>query len=141
MGRPLSIDLRERIVRSVEEGGTVRAVGSRFGVAPSSVSNISRLWRATESVAPKKMGGDYRSRRTEAHRERLLDLVAATPDLTLEEIQAKLREDRIEASYGALWRFFQRHKISYKKNRACRRTGTRRCGRGPGALERPAGAA
>lgn len=40
MARPLSDDLRVRLVEAVEAGGTIRAVGKRFGVSPSSVSKI-----------------------------------------------------------------------------------------------------
>ena len=58
MPKPLSNDLRERIVRAVEEGASVRFVGARFGVSASSVNNIFRLWRETGNVAPKKMGGE-----------------------------------------------------------------------------------
>ena len=79
MPKPLSIDLRERIVGAVVAGGSLRVVAARFGVSPSSVSNISRGWRETGSVAPKKMGGDHRSHVIEAHRDRILALVGATP--------------------------------------------------------------
>ena len=51
MPKPLSQDLRHRIVAAVEAGGGMRAVAGRYDVSPSSVSNISRLWRATGSVA------------------------------------------------------------------------------------------
>ena len=141
MPKPLSIDLRERIVGAVVAGGSVRVVGARFGVGASSVSKISRRWRETGSVAPKKMGGDRRSHVIEAHCERLLALVAATPDLTLEEIRAALREDGVVVGYGAVWRFFNRHRISFKKNRARRRAGQARRRRGPRALAQPTGAA
>ena len=81
MPRPLSLDLRWRIVDAVTAGGSVRAVASRFAVSPSSVSNISRLWRATGDVTPKPMGGDRRSHNIEAHGARLLALVSETPDM------------------------------------------------------------
>lgn len=58
MPPPLSLDLRNLIVAVVEAGGSLRAVAVRYDVSPSSVSNISRLRRATGSVAPKPLGGD-----------------------------------------------------------------------------------
>ncbi len=57
MLKPLSIDLRRRIVEAKEAGGSLRSVRDRFGVAASSVSNLHTLWRARGSVEPKKMGG------------------------------------------------------------------------------------
>ena len=136
MAKPLSKDLRARIVRAVEEGGSVRAVGARFGVSPSSVSNISRLWRATGSVAPKKMGGDRRSHVTEAHGDRILGVIGARPDLTLDEIRAALRGDGVEVGRVSIWRFFARHGISFKKNGARRRARAPGRRRGAGGLER-----
>ena len=67
MLKPLSIDLRRRIVEAKEAGGSLRSVRDRFGVAASSVSNLHTLWRARGSVEPKKMGAiaaAMRSRRT-----------------------------------------------------------------------------
>lgn len=43
----LSEDLRVRLVEAMEAGGTNRAVGERFGVAPISVSKIHQRWRRT----------------------------------------------------------------------------------------------
>jgi transposase len=92
-----------------------RVVAARFGVAPSSVSNVSRRWRETGSVAPRKIGGDRRSQVIEARRDWLLELVADTPDLTLREIRAALSEVGVAVGHGTVWRFFDRHDISVKK--------------------------
>ena len=52
------------------------------------------------------------------HAERVLALVAERPDLTLEEIVAALHKQRMPGSHSALWRFLQRHDISFKKKPA-----------------------
>jgi hypothetical protein len=57
MTRPLSNDLRERVVAAVCGGESCRSVASRFGVAVSSVVKWSQRYRATGSVVPSKMGG------------------------------------------------------------------------------------
>lgn len=57
MSRPLSNDLRERVVAAVSGGESCRAVAARFGVAVSSVVKWSQRHRATGSVAPGKMAG------------------------------------------------------------------------------------
>jgi transposase len=51
------------------------------------------------------------------HEEWLLELVRREPDLTLEEIQCRLRDElQQKAGLGSVWRFFDRHGISFKKS-------------------------
>ena len=58
MARPLSIDLRERAVAAVLEGGLSRhRAAARFGAAPSTVINWIWRFQAAGSVAPGQMGG------------------------------------------------------------------------------------
>ena len=57
MTRPLSNDLRERVVAAVLAGASCRKAAARFDVAVSSVVKLSQRYRATGSVAPGKMGG------------------------------------------------------------------------------------
>jgi transposase len=63
------------------------------------------------------MGGDRRSAGTEAHAATILARVEARPDLTLEELRVALAAEGVAVSYGALWRFLHRHKITRKKSR------------------------
>jgi transposase len=60
-----------------------------------------------------KQGGDRRSQHIEA--EAAFILVEEKPDLTLSEIQTRLKERGKRAGIGTLWRFFQRHGITLKK--------------------------
>ena len=86
MARPLSDDLRVRLVNAVETDGSIRAVGKRFGVSPSSVSEIHKRWRRTGCVRAAPMGADRRSDSTEAHGPRILALLKGQPDLTPDQI-------------------------------------------------------
>jgi hypothetical protein len=61
----------------------------------------------------------------EAHADFLLVLIADQPDLTLEA----MRKRRIAGSRSAVWRFFERHSISFKKKPAG--GGAKASGRGP----------
>ena len=123
MLKPLSIDLRRRIVEAKEAGGSLRSVRDRFGVAASSVSNLHTLWREGERRAEEdggerraeEDGGDRRSHAIEAHHDWLLELVAETPDLTLAEIRLALLGRSHGFGKGTVWRFFERHRISFKK--------------------------
>ena len=37
------------------------------------------------------------------------------PDLTLDEVVCAMRKRKLPGSRTAVWRFFQRHKITFKK--------------------------
>jgi transposase len=123
MGKILSDDLRVRVVGAVEAGTSRRAAAARFGVSVSSAIRWVQAWRARGEVGAKPQGGDRRSHHIEAHAGFLLDQIEQTPDVTLAELQARLRERGVSAGIGTLWRFFDRRDISFKKNRARRRAG------------------
>jgi transposase len=58
MGKPYSIDLRERVVAAVLNGGMSRNQAARqFGVGISTAINWVKRQQATGSFAPDQMGG------------------------------------------------------------------------------------
>lgn len=119
MTRPLSLDLRYRVIEAIDGGMSCRSAASRFGIAPSAAVKWHRLWRETGSVAPRAQGGDKRSGRIEALGDVILSMVEETPDLTLAEIAARLEHDHSERfALSTLHRFFRRHRWSVKKSPA-----------------------
>lgn len=124
MAKPLSEDLRTRVVRGVEEGMSRRAAAERFGVSVSSAVRFVKEWRESGATKAKRQGGDQRSQRIEEHRERILSAIAAKPDMTLVEIAAMLKSER-GASFApsSIWRFLDRHGVTFKKKRARSRAG------------------
>ena len=121
MGKSLSIDLRMRVVEAVEAGASRRQAAARFGVGVSSAIRWVRAWRERGDVRAKPQGGDRRSRPIEAHAAFLLAEIERTPDVTLAELQVLLRDRGLSVGIGTVWRFFERHGISFNKNRArCR---------------------
>jgi len=48
----------------------------------------------------------------------LLTPTEVEPDLALEEVISEMRKHKIPSGCTVVWRFFQRHKITFKK-RAC----------------------
>jgi transposase len=136
MTKPLSLDLRRRIIRAVEEEGmSRRAAAARFGVVPSTAVELVRQWKATGSCEARPQGGDRRSGRIEAHAGEILALVKAEPDITLEEIASQLFEAHGERFVpSVLWRFFDRRAVTFKKNGARQRAGTPGRGRAAGRL-------
>jgi len=122
MTRPLSMDIRDRLVRAVDGGMTRRSAAKRFGVAASTAIKWVEQWQRTGVVAPRPRGGDHRSQRLETHAEEILGLIEQTPDITLSEIAAHLDEAHgIKAAPSSVWRLLDRHGMTFKKNRARRR--------------------
>jgi transposase len=119
---PLSLDLRKRVVTAIrEEGISCRSAARQFKVSYASAIRWAQAMRERGSFAPLTMGGDTRSRRVEAHADYLLRLHRLEPDLTLAEICARLERARGEkVSPSMIWRFFDRHDITYKKSRRTR---------------------
>ncbi len=123
MTRPLSNDLRGRVIDAVDGGMSRRAAAARFGVAVSTAIKWVGRWRATGSRSPRRQGGDKRSHRIEAHREEILALIAESPDITLAEIADHLRARHgLGVAQSTVWRLLDRHGMTFKKNRARRRT-------------------
>lgn len=131
MAKALSLDLRVRVLRAVDEGMTHRAVADRFGVSPASVSR----WRARQregSARPGPLGGDRRSARVEAAAPRILAALHETPDATIHDLRTELAASGLTFGFGTLQRFLKRHQITRKKRP---RTPTSKAGRtsSPGA--------
>ena len=116
MARPLSNDLRKRVVARHEGGESIRSVGAMFGVAPSTVSKWARRLRETGSVAPAKFGG-HRRPLLAPHRAWIHARFAEQPELTLEGLRAELAARGIRVSYGAVRKFVHDEGLSFKKNR------------------------
>jgi transposase len=114
MVRPLSNDLRERVVAAVLAGETSRSVAARFGVAVSSVVKWSQRHRATGSVAPGRMGG-HRKRVLEPHRAFIAERIGQNPNLTLHGLKAELAARGVAVSHDAIWRFLRREGLRFKK--------------------------
>ena len=117
MTRPLSDDLRRRVVTAVDDGMSRRGAGKRVGIAPSTAIKWVRAWRLTGSYRPRAQGGDRRSQRIEARAEVVLALVEETPDMTLAEIAAPLESGHgVRVSQNTVWRFFHRRSITFNKS-------------------------
>ncbi len=127
MTKPLSEDLRGRVIDAVENKMSRRAAAERFGVSVSSAVRGVKRWRETGARGPQPLGGDQRSQRIEAYRDEILAAVEVEPDITLVEIAEFLHRDHgLRVAPSTVWRFLERHAMTVKKNRACQRAGTAR---------------
>jgi putative transposase len=115
MGRPLSNDLRERVVNAIGAGESCRSVAARFGIAASSAVKWAQRYRSSGSVAPGKMGG-HRKRILEPHRAFIVERINQTSHLTLHGLKAELAARGVQVSHDTVWQFLRREGLRFKKN-------------------------
>jgi transposase len=115
MSKALSLDLRTRVLVAIGGGPSCRQAAERFGVSASSAIRWRSLVRKQGDAKPKALGGDRRSDHIEAHAASILAFLDETPDITLEELRTLLAKKGVTVGYGALWRFFDRRRITRKK--------------------------
>ena len=117
MGKPYSEDLRRRVVEAAKDGATIPETAEQLGMSISSVVRFRRLHRETGSVGAAKFGG-YKGYALAAHEERVRQLVAEQPDITLAEIKAALAQKKVEVGKSSISRFLHHLKLSFKKKSA-----------------------
>lgn len=124
MARGYSKDLRMRAVSIVESGESAREAARLLDLGASTAIRWIERWTTTGKVDALPGTGHSRSP-LNMHEQWLLALVATEPDLTLEEIRTRLaREKKLKAGRTSIWRFYDRHEITFKKNAARRRAGS-----------------
>src|ERR1700722_268090 len=116
MARAYSADMRQRVIDRVESGASRREAAEHYEVSPSTAVIWVKCFRETGRCAAKPRGGSTSP--LEKHADFLLALIELEPDLTLDEVVGVMRELKILGSRTAVWRFFQRHKITFKKKPA-----------------------
>ena len=94
-----SNDLRVRVIQVVEGGAAARAAARQFVIGDATAIRWAKRWRETGSFEAKSNKGQSRSP-LKKHEEWLLALVRQEPDLTLEEIQRRLLDERDELQRG-----------------------------------------
>jgi transposase len=114
MPRPYSGDLRVRVIEDISTGAPRREAAERYGISASVAVLWAQRFEKTGSVAAKPSGGSTSP--LEDHAGFLLGLISERSDLTLDEIVAAMRKEGIPGSRSAVWRFFERRNISFKKN-------------------------
>ena len=124
MAKGYSKDLRERVVAIVEEGDSAREAARLLNVGASTAIRWIERWTTTGSVEAKPGTGHSRSPLNK-HQQWLLDLIAAEPDLTLDDIRLRLSgAKKLKVGTSSIWRFYDRQEITFKKNSARRRAGS-----------------
>jgi len=120
MPRAYSADMRERVIARVASGGSRREAAEHYDVSASTAVTWMKCFDETGRSAAKPRGGSISP--LEEYADFLLTLVAEQPDLTLDDVVFAMRKQRIAGSRTAVWRFFERHKITFKKKACTRRS-------------------
>lgn len=111
MPKPLSFDLRSRVLSAVDAGLSCRRAAERFGVSASSAIRWAALRRSEGHARPKPQDRDRLSQRTEAHADLIHAALAEISDMTLPELKTHLTKQGAQVSVAALWRFCHRDRI------------------------------
>jgi transposase len=125
--------MRERVIARVESGVSRREAAEHYEISASTAVLWVKCFRETGRCAAKPRGGSISP--LEEYAEFLLALIEEQPDLTLDEVVCAMRKHKVPGSRTAVWRFFQRHQITFKKSPAGSRTATRGRGTRPPALD------
>src|SRR4029453_14366486 len=128
MPKAYSADIRMRVIARVEGGASRREAAEQLDISSSAAVKWVKCFHETGSCASKPRGGSPSP--LEDHRPWLLPLFEEQPDLTLDEVVSAMHKHGIAGSRTAVWSFFKRHNISFKKTPARRGAGSP--GRGSG---------
>ena len=137
MPRAYSTDMRARVIARVESGASRREAAEHYEVSASTAVIWVKCFRESGRCAAKPRGGSTSP--LEAHAEFLLALIDEQPDLTLDEVVSAMRRHKVPGSRTAVWRVFQRHKITFQKSVARGGAGARGRGPRPAALDERTG--
>jgi transposase len=118
MKKPISLDLRERIVAAyVGKEGTREEVAKRFKVSVGMVKKLLAQQSRTGDLRARYRFCGRKARLEPEHGKSMRQLVEREPDLTLEEIKQRLG---LGCTIGAIHWVLSRLGLTYKKRRSMR---------------------
>jgi transposase len=111
MPRPLSMDLRTRVLADYDAGLKTGAVAEKFSVSPAWVRRLVQRRRESGELAPRKGRPGPKPKLADQH-DRLREAVHATPDLGAGEYRDRLG---LPCSVVTVWRSLRRLGLTFKK--------------------------
>jgi transposase len=115
MGKPYSLDLRERVVGAVlKEGLSHSQAAARFGVWISTAINWVRRFQETGSVAAGWMGG-HKPKAIRGESEIFVRHRLSEGKFTLRGLVGEFAERGLKVDYQSVWNFVHSEKLSLKK--------------------------
>ena len=121
MGKPYSLDLRQRVVAAIEGGMSRNQAAKQFGVAISTAIGWMQRMEETGSIAPGQMGG-HKPKAISGEHAIWLSQRMKNGDFTLRGLVAELAERGLKVDYRSVWEFVHAEELSFKKKRGGWRT-------------------
>jgi transposase len=115
MGKPYSQDLRERVIRAMDDGGDAYEIAPLFSVSVSYIYKVLGRRRATgETMARSQRHGPLA--KLAPYDELLRARVEAVPDTTLGELRSWLwAEHKVKIGNTAVWKRLRHLGLTLKK--------------------------
>ena len=111
--KPLSVDLRERILASYDaREGTREETADRYRVSLGMVKKLLQQRRKTGDIRPRHHYSGRKPKILDRHRRRLRHLLSRQPDLTLAELRAATA---LSCSLPAIHYALAAMNLTYKK--------------------------
>jgi transposase len=127
--KTLSLDLRERILGSYDEGEWTRQeVADRYRVSLAMVKKLLAQRKRTGRIGPRHEYSGRKPLFTSDHRQQLGRMIKAQADITLAEMRGQLD---LDCTLAAIHRVLRDMDLTYKKNAARQRAKARRRQAGP----------
>jgi len=128
MARAYSDDLRRKILQAYEQGeGSEARLAQRFRVSVGYVKKIRRQLQHTGTMERVPHHPGRKPKFTPPVREQLCRWLEQQPDLTLAELQERLRQQaRLPVSLPSLWTVLGKMGMRLKKSHSTRKSATRR---------------
>lgn len=118
MATTLSLDLRERILRSYDnQEGTRQQIADRYQVSLGMVKKLLQQRRNTGDIAPRHHYSGRKPKFTPVHRQALRKMLTKKPDMTLEEMRENLE---ISCTIPAIHYVLVDMGLTYKKKHSGR---------------------
>jgi transposase len=122
--KTLSVDLRQRILNSYDEGlGNRQEIADRYRVSLGMVKKLLVQRKRTGDIAARHRFSGRKPLFNRDHRRQLRGLIDQRPDITLEEMREALA---LRCTLPAIYYVLREMKLTYKKNAARQRARARR---------------
>lgn len=104
--RKYPMDVRERFIKFIKDGGTARAAARKFDISAGTAIRWAKKWRETGSLVPGQDGRPGGST-LEPHADFLIAAIESRPKIPMHEIRDRLANERgVKVGVATVARFF-----------------------------------
>jgi len=116
MTKTLSMDIRDRFRRYIEDGWTARAAGRALKISAATAVRFRQKIVRNETLEPKPRGGHPGTGKLAGYKAFLIELVTQDPDITLFELRDALQAAHaVRVHHSSIDRALKRAGYSFKK--------------------------